>query len=411
MRGIDVSRSTRSLAFLILFSAEAVHASGLKVTLATTPAETLPGVPVSVALAVSNLTARDVAISGWVMFTARSADGGSKRILIFLPQQYWRGEIGSSEEKYTVPAGGKIDLFMPVTEDFDSPLFADGRLNEPGQYDLVATVKGTSGTSGDSNAVHLRVATPTGEDEVVWKAIDGEVSGGAIRELCTGTIQRHRASRYYQLVAPFCVPFSSLDQYARDVLQGFPSLAGAYLDAARLAVGLKYYGAALNAYGQNRSVLAGTISAAGRPVAQDLMDHPGSTFGPVAGAWLRKHLASEAEWQSFYEKGHTVTTPVKVLPLVTCVVDNGDGTFSADFGFDNPNNYDVEVPIGVDNQLSPGAASQGQPVEFAPGAKESAFTIKGLTGVVKWTLQGKTVKASIAQSPKCSDVQPPEPQP
>jgi len=30
---------------------------------------------------------------------------------------------------------------------------------------------------------------------------------------------------------------------------------------------------------------------------------------------------------------------------------------------------------------------------------------------VKWTLQGKTVKASIAQSPKCSDVQPPEPQP
>ncbi|HEV7486814.1 MAG TPA: hypothetical protein VGQ65_14145 [Thermoanaerobaculia bacterium] len=238
-----------------------------------------------------------------------------------------------------------------------------------------------------------------------------EVSGGKIRLSCTTAIRQHPASRYYQLVSPFCVPFSTPDQYAHDVLQGFPSLTGAFLDAARVSVAQRYYSAAYNAYGRNKADLAGSIAGAGRPIAQDLIDHPGSTLGPVVGAWLKKALASEAEWRSFYALSHQSASPAKVSPSVTCVTDNGDGTFSAEFGFSNPNNYDIEVPIGTDNQVSPGPDEQGQPIEFAPGVKESAFTLTGLTAATKWTLQGKTVKASLAQSPKCSDVKPSEPEP
>jgi hypothetical protein len=403
-------RTFRCFVLLIVMASATAFAAGLKVTLALTPSETLPGVPVNVSVTISNLTQKDIAISNRVAFGVKSADGGSSRLVMDLPMQYWNGEAEWSG-KYIVPAGGKIDLFMPVTEDFDSPLFAEGQLSDPGQYDLVATVKGTSGTTADSNPAHLHIITPTGEDQAVWKVFEGEVSGGAIRRTCTTVIRQHPASRYYQLVSPFCVSFSTPDQYAHDVLQGFPSLTGAFLDAARVAVAQRYFGAAYNAYGQNKLDLAGSISDAGRPIAQDLIDHPGSTFGPIAGAWLKKELASEAEWRSFFARDHTATAPLKVLPTVTCVIDNGDGTFSVDFGFDNPNNYDIDVAIGADNQVSPGPDGRGQPIEFAPGAKESAFIVNGLTGVAKWTLQGKTVKASIAQSPKCSDVKPSEPEP
>ncbi len=399
----------RRFVFLIAIAAQAASAASLKVTLALTPSETLPGVPVNVSLTVSNLTDKDIAVSNRVAFGVKSADGGSRRLVMDLPMQYWNDEVEWSG-KYIVPAGGKIDLFMPVTEEFDSPLFAEGQLNDPGQYDLVATVKGTSGATGDSNPAHLRIVSPTGEDLVIWKMFD-EVSGTWVRLSCTSTIRKHPASSYYQLVSPFCVSFSTLDQYAHDVLQGFPTLAGAYLDAARFAVGHRYLHDAQTAYGQNKVALAGSISDAGRPIAQDLVDHPGSTFGPVIGAWLKKALGSETDWRTWYVRSHTATTTEPVTPTVTCVTDHGGGTFSAEFGFSNPNNYDIEVPIGTDNQVSPGPDEQGQPIEFAPGLKESAFTLTGLTATTKWTLQGRTVKASLAQSPKCSDVKPSEPEP
>jgi len=401
----------RSFVLIFVIAAETASAAGIKVTLAFTPSETLPGVPVNVTLTVANVTAKDIAISSRVAFGVTSADGGHNRLIMYLPTQYWNGEVDASG-KYTVPAGGKIDLFMPVTEDFDSPLFAESRLNDPGQYDIVATVKGTSGTAGDSNPAHLRIITPTGEDEAVLKVLDDdEVSGTAVKALCTSTIQKHPASRYYQLVAPFCVPFSTLDQYAHDVLQGFPSLTGVYLDAARFAVAGRYLSAAYTAYGQNKFASAGSFSAAGQPITQDLIDHPGSSFGTVAGAWTKRQLVDEAGWRKRFDRLWGPRPVLNVLPTVTCVADEGDGTFSADFGFNNPNNYDVEVPVGADNEVAPGPDGQGQPIEFAPGVKESAFTIKGLTNVARWTLQGRTVKASIAQSPKCSDIQPPEPEP
>ncbi len=409
----NVMRSILSAVLFLIIAVPMASAGSLGVKVGLTPEETLPGVPVTVDLRISNLTARDIAISSRVVFTVTTASGDSSRLSVVLPKQYWNGEAEASS-KYMVPAGGEIRLFMPVTEWFnDSPLFDEERLNRPGDYDLVATVKGTSGSGGDSNRVHLRVTTPTGVDETVWKSllVDGQPFTAAdVRANCT-TIRAYPLSRYYQLVSSFCVSFSTLNQYAHDVLQGLPSLPAAFRDAARLAVAEQYLQEARAAYGQNKLALAGSISDAGRPIAQDLIDQPGSDFGPVAGAWLKTELASEAGWRSRYQRVFGPRPTAAVSPLVTCISDNGDGTFSAEFGYDNPNNGFTKVAIGGDNHLAPGPDYQGQPTNFDPGKKESAFTVKGLTGVAKWTLQGKTVKASIAQSPKCSDVNPSEPQP
>ena len=71
---------------------------------------------------------------------------------------------------------------------------------------------------------------------------------------------------------------------------------------------------------------------------------------------------------------------------------NPDGTFSLSFGYLNRNAQEVvEIPIGADNFISPGAANQGQPTEFQPRRHWGVFAVKvpadfGSKEVV-WTLK------------------------
>ena len=55
---------------------------------------------------------------------------------------------------------------------------------------------------------------------------------------------------------------------------------------------------------------------------------------------------------------------------------NEDGTISLSFGYYNRNSEEVvEIPIGPNNFISPGAESQGQPSEFHPQRHWGVFTI------------------------------------
>ena len=79
---------------------------------------------------------------------------------------------------------------------------------------------------------------------------------------------------------------------------------------------------------------------------------------------------------------------------------NADGTFNLVFGYMNDNwSEEIDVPIGPDNNLSPGPADQGQPTHFLPRRNRFIFRVKvpkdfGNKELV-WTLtsQGKTQKA------------------
>jgi len=79
---------------------------------------------------------------------------------------------------------------------------------------------------------------------------------------------------------------------------------------------------------------------------------------------------------------------------------NDDGTFNLVFGYMNDNWADeLDVPVGPDNNLSPGAPDQGQPTHFLPRRNRFIFRVKvpkdfGNKELV-WSLtsQGKTQKA------------------
>ena len=91
------------------------------------------------------------------------------------------------------------------------------------------------------------------------------------------------------------------------------------------------------------------------------------------------------------ESGQTVT------PVFEGWYKNPDGTFSISFGYFNRNaSESLDVPIGPQNNVSPGIANQGQPTHFAPRRHWGVFAVRvpadfGNKKVV-WTLtfRGKT---------------------
>ncbi len=94
-------------------------------------------------------------------------------------------------------------------------------------------------------------------------------------------------------------------------------------------------------------------------------------------------------------------TPEKVTPILECVADNGDGSYTARFGYDNPNPFVVVVRADRDNSFQPPPVFRtGQPESFAPGRVVDWFGVlfdgTGLT----WVLDGHAVTAN-RNSPPC----------
>lgn len=91
---------------------------------------------------------------------------------------------------------------------------------------------------------------------------------------------------------------------------------------------------------------------------------------------------------------------VRISPVLECVLDNGNGTFTALFGYFNPSDEAQDIPVGDRNRFSPAPADRGQPTTFTPGRTYGAFTVDFTSGNVVWTLTRKTSTAN-SNSKKC----------
>jgi len=79
-----------------------------------------------------------------------------------------------------------------------------------------------------------------------------------------------------------------------------------------------------------------------------------------------------------------------LIPLLNCVQDNGDGTFTAHFGYLNQTSSPITVPLGPKNMFVPPANDRGQPTVFQPGENDDVFqvTFDGTFGQeIKWLLK------------------------
>ena len=104
-------------------------------------------------------------------------------------------------------------------------------------------------------------------------------------------------------------------------------------------------------------------------------------------------------------------TPKPVSIFVTCV-DAGTSTYTATFGFDNPNDKAVTIAIGPNNKFTPGDQDRGQGTVFGPGREDEQVTVEDIpngTNLV-WTLDGHAATASASFTTGCTEPPPPLPQ-
>ena len=64
-----------------------------------------------------------------------------------------------------------------------------------------------------------------------------------------------------------------------------------------------------------------------------------------------------------------------LIPLLNCVEDNGDGTFTAHFGYLNQTSSPITVPLGLMNMFVPPPKERGQPTVFLPGENNDVFQV------------------------------------
>jgi hypothetical protein len=101
-----------------------------------------------------------------------------------------------------------------------------------------------------------------------------------------------------------------------------------------------------------------------------------------------------------------------VVPVYEGWERNPDGSFNMVFGYFNRNyEEEVDVPVGPDNKIEPGAPDQGQPAHFYPRRQEFVFKVRvpadwGEKDLV-WTLniRGKAEKRPLELWSPCTSWQ------
>jgi hypothetical protein len=77
-----------------------------------------------------------------------------------------------------------------------------------------------------------------------------------------------------------------------------------------------------------------------------------------------------------------------LVPLLECVENNGDGTYTAHFGYLNTGSSVISLPVGPKNMFVGGDQDRGQPVVFYPGEHLSEFSVVfDALDTLKWLLK------------------------
>jgi len=116
----------------------------------------------------------------------------------------------------------------------------------------------------------------------------------------------------------------------------------------------------------------------------------------------------------------TIGAKSGVSPILECVKDNGDGTYTAYFGYENYDETETVIPVGDSNKITGGVLSgqdQGQPTTFeypvpghpdgrmgrTPWYPNAAFSVVFDGSNLVWTLDGRTATASDNPAQQCPE--------
>jgi hypothetical protein len=94
-----------------------------------------------------------------------------------------------------------------------------------------------------------------------------------------------------------------------------------------------------------------------------------------------------------------------LIPLLECVDNNGDGTYTAHFGYLNQSGATITLPVGSKNMFVPGQEDFGQPTVFLPGEHLNVFSVVfNGSQDIKWMLKADGDKRHQVTASADSDV-------
>jgi len=104
-------------------------------------------------------------------------------------------------------------------------------------------------------------------------------------------------------------------------------------------------------------------------------------------------------------------TNAAVIPVLECVVNNGGGSYTARYGYQNQNTVNITIPVGDNNKFLQMSSQRGQTTLFLVGRQSFVFDVPFNGTTLVWLLKGpdgisRTVTASSG-SPACNANHPP----
>ena len=98
-----------------------------------------------------------------------------------------------------------------------------------------------------------------------------------------------------------------------------------------------------------------------------------------------------------------------VFPTLQCVTDNGDGTYTANFGYINNASTAVLIPVDPNfskNMFTSNPKNRGQPTLFLPGTHENVFSVvfdgTAITWMIKEDQSARQKVSASSSSPACT---------
>ena len=395
---------------------------------------TLPGIPVTMRITVTNPSSVDTAVPGGVVVEITPPSGPSfiarwgirERFVGTFPQQY---------RDFAILKRGETQTYeLPVDSDFawSAPLL-DPRLQHPGTYLVrVGLADGMTGipdwtnlhSLSDlaavapalrvTNQVSLRVDEVSGEDTKAWQKILDASQGYGLVLLGDQSLANVARTIWEQYPTSRYAPYAGLFLYPRDAAERKRVQARVrQLDPQNplldwLPLGTAENDAQLSGDLAHRDLQrALTLNQKAREELEDLIKSGGNAVVRLeAKRELVKLLSPDAlrELHQMYVEDDAAPSPNPgpVKPLLSCSESDDDGT-TVWFGYDNRNNPAKTIPVGPNNHFDPDPADRGQPTKFIAGLFPKQFKIRAKKSAsITWVLDGTSLVVDPTHAAKCS---------
>lgn len=151
--------------------------------------------------------------------------------------------------------------------------------------------------------------------------------------------------------------------------------------------------------GSEKNILLPSQEGRGQPTSFKKGSHTGAiriTFKGERVTWALKTRNDPAVQIQFSTQSPRLSP---VLPVVDCITTSASGGVQAIMGYNNPNDFEIRIPVGTENAFAPGEPDRTQPDIFFYGLNRGAFSVNA-SPPVAWRLSGTTANISPS-GPSC----------